>query len=243
MITTRWALLAVATVPTLAAFDATGSNLQPSALRLAVTAIVGLLAPLFWPGRGATPARTAIRIAGWSLAAACLAAIALRFAGNHGQPFARNLPACAMLTLILLVTHALAAALEGRWRAQSGDTESAREMAGRTAAVMLALLGSAPLWLGPAAELLARRHAWIIDAVIGASPLTHLAIASGNDLLRNPWFYQHANLAALQFSYPSLAGITLFYGTVALLLALVALASLRLRRPPVNNAPIITATE
>ena len=113
------------------------------------------------------------------------------FAGNHGQPFARILPACAMLMLILLVTHALAAGLEGRLRGGSGDAESAREMAGRTAAIVLALLGSVPLWLGPAAELLARRQPWIIDAVIGVSPLTHLAVASGNDLLRNPWFYQH----------------------------------------------------
>ena len=30
------------------------------------------------------------------------------------------------------------------------------------------------------------------------SPLTHLAVASGNDLLRNQWFYQHSNLASLQ---------------------------------------------
>ena len=111
-----------------------------------------------------------------------------------------------MLMLILLVTHAVAAGLEGRLRGQSGDAETAREMAGRAAALALALLGSLPLWLGPAAELLAGRHPWIIDAVVGMSPLTHLAVASGNDLLRNQWFYQHSNLAALQFSYPSLAG-------------------------------------
>jgi hypothetical protein len=173
MIAMRWAVLAVATVLTLAAFGATGTDLQPSALRVAVTAIVGLLAPLFWPGIGATAARTTLRIVGWSLAAACLAAIALRFAGNHGQPFARILPACAMLMLILLVIHALAAIVEQHWRSKSGNAESSHEMAGRTAALVLALLGAVPLWLGPAAELLARRQAWIIDAVIGVSPLTH----------------------------------------------------------------------
>jgi hypothetical protein len=196
MIALRWAVLAVAVVVMLAAFGATATDLQPSALRVAVTAIVGLLAPLFWPGRATTAGRTALRIGGWLLAAVCVAAIALRFTGDHGQPFARILPACAMLTLILIVTHTLAAGLEGHWRGESADAEKAREMAGRAAATVLALLGSAPLWLGPAAELLARRHAWIIDAVIGISPLTHLAVASGNDL-RNPWFYQHANLAAI----------------------------------------------
>lgn len=243
MIATRWAVLAVAAVPILAAFGAPGADLQPSALRVAVTAIVGLLAPLFWPGRGATVARTMLRIAGWSLGAACLAAIALRFVGNHGQPFARILPACAMLMLILLVTHALAAGVERHWRGKSANAESSHEMAGRTAAIVLALLGSVPLWLGPAAELLARRQAWIIDAVIGVSPLTHLAVASDNDLLRNPWFYQHANLAALQFSYPSLADIILFYGTVALTLALIPLASRRLRRPVENDHPILPKIE
>src|SRR4030095_11919568 len=151
MIATRWAVLAVATVPALAAFGATGTDLQPSALRVAVTAIVGLLAPLFWPGGGATAARTTLRIAGWALAATCIAAIALRFAGDHRQPFVRILPACAMLMLILLVMHALAAGLERRWRDGSADTETAREMAGHTAAIVLALLGSVPLWLGPAA--------------------------------------------------------------------------------------------
>jgi hypothetical protein len=243
MIATRWAALAVATVPTLAAFGATGADLQPSALRVAVTAIVGLLAPLFWPGRGATATRTVLRIAGWSLAAACLAAVALRFAADHGQPFARILPACAMLMLILLVTHALAAGLERRWRAKGIDAEKSREMAGRSVAIALALVGSVPLWLGPAAELLASRLPWIVDAALGFSPLTHLAVASGNDLLHNAWFYQHANLAALQSSYPGLAEITLSYATVALTLALVPLASRRLRRTFGNDHPILPLTE
>jgi hypothetical protein len=67
MIAMRWAVLAVATVLTLAAFGATGTDLQPSALRVAVTAIVGLLAPLFWPrpawrrSRFDSPAITASR--------------------------------------------------------------------------------------------------------------------------------------------------------------------------------------
>ena len=243
MIAIRWAALAAATVAILAAFGATGTDLQPSALRVAVTAIVGLLAPLFWPGRGATATRTALRIAGWSLAAVCLAAIALLFGGNQNQPFARILPACAMLMLILLVTHAFAAGLEGRWRAESADAESTPGLAGHAAAIVLAFLGSAPLWLGPAGELLARRHAWIIDAIIGMSPLTHLAVASGNDLLRNAWFYQNANLAALQFSYPGPSDIILFYCAVALVLAVIRLASMRPRSPVENNQPILPAME
>ncbi len=241
MIAARWAVLAAAAALMLAAFGATA--LQPSALRVSVTAIVGLLAPLFWPGAGATAVRTALRVGGWSMAAAILAAIALRLVGGPAQSFTRILPACAALMLLLVATHALAAGLETRWLSTLGQAERARELAGRTAAIVLACSGSAPLWLGPAAELLAPRQPWIVDAVVGASPLTHLAVASGNDLLRNAWFYQHANLAALRFSYPSLTGIMLSYGTVVVLLALVAPAASRLRRPVESNPPILPAME
>jgi len=75
------------------------------------------------------------------------------------------------------------------------------------------------------------------------SPLTHLAVASGNDLLRNPWFYQHSNLAALQFSYPSLAELILSYGLAFLALALIPLASRWTRRPVASEPPILTSTE
>jgi len=148
-----------------------------------------------------------------------------------------------MLLLILLVTHAAAAGLEVRWHGQSGNAETAREMAGRAAALALALVGSLPLWAGPACELLSGRHPWIIDAAIGVSPLTHLAVASGNDLLRNQWLYQHSNLAPLQFSYPGIADVTVAYAGILLLLALFPLASLRRRRPTDGPAPTYSTME
>ncbi len=243
MIAARWAMLAVACVLMLAAFSATATHLQPSALRVAVTAIIGLFASLFWPGCAATPGRTALRIGAWSAAAACLAAIILWVAGDPAQPYARILAACGMLLLILLVTHAAAAGLEWRWRDRSVNAESSSEMAGRAAAFALAFVGSLPLWLGPAGELLAGRHPWLVDAAIGMSPLTHLAVASGNDLLRNPWFYQHSNLAALQFSYPGPAELILAYGSLYLVLAFIPLALRRTRRQIEIDRPILTTTE
>jgi hypothetical protein len=221
----------------IAAFGAMLTDLSPSALRVAITAVIGLVAPLFWPGSAATPLRTLLRIAAWSAGVAGLAAAGLLLAG-HGQPLARVLPACGMLALIMLATHAAMAGLEGWLRGRSADAESAREMAGRTAAVALALGGSLPLWLGPAGELLARSHAWTIDAVIGASPLTHLAVASGNDLLRNQWFYEHSNLAALQFSYPGLPELALSYASIAAVLALVALRRRGPRSPVGDASPV-----
>lgn len=222
----RWGMLAVVALLILATFGATADDVPPSALRVAVTAIVGLLAPLFWPGIGAAPARTVLRIVGWSAAAAGLAAALLRLLGTPAQPFDRIFGVCGMLMLVLLLAHAAVAWLERRWSGGSGGSKASesREMAGRTVATALALLGTLPLWLGPAGELASRRYAWAIDAVIGLSPLTHLAVAGGNDLLRIQWFYQHSNLAGLQFSYPALAGVAWFYTVALLLLVLGALA-------------------
>ena len=72
MIAARSAMLAVSMLVVLAAFGAGSEQWQPSALRLLVTAVVGLLAPLFWPGSAATVGRTAARIVGWSAVAAAL---------------------------------------------------------------------------------------------------------------------------------------------------------------------------
>ncbi|MDP1902507.1 MAG: hypothetical protein Q8K96_18960 [Rubrivivax sp.] len=235
MIAARGAVMLVAVWLALAALGATAPDVQPSALRVMVTSVVALLAPLFWPGGAATPARSALRVLAWSAAAACLAALALRILGNPVQPWVRIAEACAMLVPILLLTHVAAALLEALLRALSFDAQSAFEAASRTVALALAALGSLALWLGPVAELLSGRRAWAIDAVLSLSPLTHLAVASGNDLLRNQWFYQHSNLAALQFSYPGLAELAWAYALVGLALALLALV-FRLSRRQAGDA-------
>jgi len=227
-------MLAVSMLIVLAAVGASSEQWQPSALRLLVTTVVGLLAPLFWPGSAATAARTMSRIVGWSAAAAALAAATLLMVGGPMQPVRPVIAACTALLLMLVLVHALVAAFEMRWRRLSmaaQDTEDAREQSGRMVATTLALLGSLPLWCGPVAELLAARHAWILDAVVGISPLTHLAVASGNDLLRNQWFYQHSNLAGLRVSYPSFEALAWFYATACLVLVLIGVASRRGDRP------------
>jgi hypothetical protein len=235
MMAMRWAMLLLASAGVLAALGVTGAHQQASALRLVVTAVVAVLAPLFWPGNAARPARTLLRIVAWSSVAAAWAAAALWLLGKPAQPLWPVVTSCGVLMLMLLAAHGLAAVLEACFRgpsgAASGASGGARETAGRAVAFALVLLGSMPLWLGPVAELLSARHAWIIDAVIGLSPLAHLAVASGNDLLRNPWLYQHANLAVLPFSYPGLSAVAGMYALFGLMLALIALAFGRPRRP------------
>jgi hypothetical protein len=224
VIAARWGMLLAAALSILAAVGAAAGPLQGSALRTAATAVVGLLAPLFWPGRAATAASTALRVVVWSAGAAVLAGVAVGVLAHPAQPWLRILSACAMLLPIVLLSHAAVAWLERRWHARSGESGEARELGGRVVALALALLGTLPFWLGPVAELLTARHPGIIDVVVGSSPLTHLAVASGNDLLRNSWFYEHSNLAALRVSYPEAGVLAGCYGAVCLMLALVALA-------------------
>jgi hypothetical protein len=142
-----------------------------------------------------------------------------------------------MLLLIVIVAHAVTAALEAWLASRFGDPLGARELAGRLATLGLALLGAAPVWLGPAAEIAARLDLATIDAVVGMSPLTHLAIASGNDLFRNPWFYQHTNFAALQYSYPTLESCFALYGVAAAALLAIPIAAEHWKRASAKVLP------
>ena len=228
-------MLLVASLSILAAWGATSAAGQPSSLRVEVTAVIGLLAPLFWPGRAATVSRTSLRVVAWSAAAAASAAIVLL--AHPAQRAGAVASTCAMLMAILVLSHAAAAALERRWIASTTDAGSARELAARATASALAGLGTLPFWLGPAAESLSARHPGIIDTVVGLSPVTHLAVASGNDLLHNPWLYEHSNLALLAVSYPGLATIAWGYASACAVLAIAVLAS---QRPRGRTLPLPT---
>lgn len=243
MIAARWAMLLSSACLALAAIGAADPDLSASARQVSIAAVVALLAPLFWPGLAATASRSMLRVAAWSAGAVVAAAIALRLFGVRLPPLPWLWMAPAMLLVLMLVAHAAAAGLEARWRKTSGDAASAREAAGRAVALALALAGSLPLWLGPAAELLWPRHDWIIDAVVGVSPLTHLAVAAGNDLLRNPWLYLHANLAALPASYPEFASLLLIYTAAIALLACAAFLQRQRRSRAAAALPVATLSE
>jgi len=226
MFVLRWLMLLASAALMVLAAGAAGGDEQPSGLRLAAAAAVGVLAPLFWPGREISPARTLLRVGSWSLAAAAAAALLAWLLGRLPQPAAALLASSAMLLLMLWPLHAALALLERHWP---------RAAAGSALAAVLLLAGMTPLVAGPAAELLERSHPGAIDAVVAASPLTHLALAGGNDLLRNEWFYRHANLAALQFSYPELPALLVAYAVAAVVLS--ALIVLTPRRQTPRTAP------
>lgn len=221
-ITARFAGLAATALLLLAALGASDVDLQPSARIVLVAAVIGLLAPLFWPGRAATLRITTMRIVGWSFAGTGLAATAALLSGFGLERLPRAATALAVLFLALVAVHALAATVEGLLQRRAAGPEAARESAAWIATAALVTLGAAPLWLGPAAELALADRPDAVDAVVAVSPLTHLAVANGNDLLRNQWFYQHSNLAGLRFGYPQLAPVMTAYGLLAAVLLLVA---------------------
>jgi hypothetical protein len=167
----------------------------------------------------------------WSAAAAALAGpLPLGVSPTARAPAALAAGGTVALALlaVLLIAHAAAAALERHWTARPTGDAHARPAAGLTVAAVLAVAGTLPFWLGPAAELAARQHPAALDLVVAWSPVTHLAVASGHDILRQAWLYEHANLAALPVEYP--AGATLAWAYAAAL-ALLVIAALRPWRP------------
>jgi hypothetical protein len=91
VIAARWGMLLVAAASILAAWSATRRSRASSSLRVEVTAVVGLLAPLFWPGRAATASRTALRVLAWSAAAtAAGAASSSSIRRNRGRASSRR---------------------------------------------------------------------------------------------------------------------------------------------------------
>lgn len=226
MIALRAVLLALAATAALVALGTPAAEMPASAVRLETAAVVALLAPLFWPGRaGAAMAR---RIALWTLLAALVAAALMPVLGHAPQPASAVAATSATLAALLAVVHAAAAAFEQHRRHAGDDAARALEVAGRSASLALLVLGSLPLWAGPLAQAFAAGATWPIDATLAVSPLTHLAVASGNDLLRNEWLYVRSNLATLPAEYPALPGIAGAYAVA--LLALVAAAVWRARR-------------
>lgn len=220
MITARLAMLLLCVGAILGSSHSGWTDLQPSALRVLGASVVGLLAPLFWPGLGPTGRATGWRVLIWSLACTTLAAVVLRTLGDQVQPWPRIAATCAMLLPILGLTHAAAAAMQALLRPRLADLAEARAIAAWFAVLGLALSGSLPMWGGPVAELLSARHPDLLDMVVATSPLVHLAVASGSDLLHTQWLYQNSNLAALPVNYPDTSSLALGYAVVCLAAAL-----------------------
>ena len=223
------ALTSLLAITALGAYSAAG--LQRSAHLALITSVITLLSPLFWPGRAVAARATRWRILGWSLAAALLAVAAMLGTGDPSHVATAGV----MLLVICIATTGTAARLETFFVRRGATAAKASDASAWLATALLAIPAAAPLWLGPAAELASAGHPQALEAVVAMSPLTHLAIASGNDLLRNQWFYQHSNLAGLRFDYPRLALVLTAYTALSLVLVLFP-AMVRSRPRPGPNS-------
>lgn len=199
---------------------------------LLAVAVPALLSPLF----GANAAGLQLvpsRALGWACSTALLAAASWLGAGE--LPLDRLL-APTLVALAIVLVAALAQVVLVRVLAAGGiAAATATEAACWLVTATLWLLAAAPLWLGPVADLAAKSGPAAAEAVVAASPLVHLAVAAGQDLLRTEWFYAHSSLGSLQFDYPPLAVIAMGYTLVTVVLALLALV---LSRGNAATAPI-----
>ena len=77
---------------------------------------------------------------------------------------------------------------------------------------VLAILFSAPIWLGPLTEQTGSTPG-LTNLIVSVSPLSSLAVSLDVDYLRTGWFYRHSVLGSLRYEYLSWTGYVLIYMT------------------------------
>jgi hypothetical protein len=192
---------------------------------LAVVVLPALLSPLL--GRPGTARLTTLpaHVLAWGLGTFLLAAAVWLSAG--GWPLSHSIVPL-LFALGLVITARLAAIVAAAaLRTSSMAGAAVDEWARWLVAATLWLLAAAPLWLGPLADLQAREGTAAAEAIVAASPLVHLGLAAGQDVLRTQWFYANSSLGSLQFDYPSLTSVALGYACAAAVLALLAVGFAR----------------
>ncbi len=111
----------------------------------------------------------------------------------------QTLPLALMLFLLLMA--ALAPVL-----AFSATCTHARQIA----FTVLAILFAMPVWLGPLAEQTGHLPG-LPNLIIGASPLSALAVSLDIDYLWSSWFYKHSVVGSLRHEYVSWSTYVLIF--------------------------------
>lgn len=196
--------LALATGLVLLLARAAWPDAAPSLLTLLAAAVPMLLAPLFWPGRATARLRWRGLCYAAGVGTIALLGTWLLAAERHLWP--TTLASASVAAIITFGSCGFAGSLQAGLERRVAVVR-AREAAMLATALTLWVLAAAPVWLAPLAELHASSSSatpWLADALLAASPLAQLAVAAGNDLLRNDWFYAHSALAGMPVSYPRL---------------------------------------
>lgn len=210
-----------------------GTDATPASRLLAVTALPALIAPLFVRASRAATGGLARPVSDWALATLLLAVVAWLATG--GWPLPRTAAPVAVALGVVVVTMLAADVVAALVQRAGIEASAAHESARWLVTAVLWLLAAAPLWLGPLADLTSRHGPAFAEATVAMSPLVHVALAAGQDLLRTEWFYAHSSLGSLQFDYPSLT--TIAAGYVVVMAALALCAYVLSRRAPAT-APL-----
>lgn len=211
------------------------TSMPPSGAVLMTTAVPTLLAPLFWSG-GTDPQRDLRRsICSWAIVVLLLAGIAWLALGIQLALAPLGLAVLVALG-ILVVAHQSTWVLAAALHAMGIDASTALDRSSWIVTAVLWLTASTPLWLGPVADLSARQAPMAPTVILACSPLAHLAVAAGNDVLRGEWFYGHSSLGSLQVDYPRIGTLLVAYVLLAAALHLL-LAYLR-RCLPSTAGPV-----
>lgn len=194
----------------------TNEDTPPSSRLLMITALPPLLAPLFGTSRAGVLRTLASHAATWGFATLLVICATALAVGN--VPLDRLAAPLLMALGIVVVSQLAAHCAKAALRIAGTAPTVADDWARWLITALLWLLAAAPLWLGPLADLGASRGSAPAEAIVAASPLVHLALAAGQDLLRTEWFYAHTSLGGLQFEYPTQAAVAIAYvgGTAGL---------------------------
>lgn len=217
--------LAIAAGLAILAIGIADSTASGATRLLAVVTLPALLAPLFGGAEANRLAALPSHVLAWALGTFLLATAVWLAAG--GWPPSRSIvPLLFAFGLVITARLALIVAAEVL-RTLGAARDIADEWARWLVVATLWLLTAAPLWLGPLADLQARDGTAAAEAIVAASPLVHLGLAAGQDVLRTQWFYANSSLGSLQFDYPSLTSVALGYACAAAVLALLAVGFAR----------------
>ncbi len=194
-----------------------GPDTPPATRLLLAVAAPVLLVPLFSGEATRMSTALAASLAGWLCTTLLLVVAAVLYGA---RPATAQLAPLLLVALgIVVVTQLAARAATRLLQVARLDETAAREWARWLVAAILWLLATAPLWLGPLAALGAEAGPARSSAIVAASPLVHLGVAAGQDLLRTQWWYAHTSFGSLQFDYPSLTAIARAYVATSLALA------------------------
>ena len=163
---------------------------------------------LIYPDKLLSRLQPARRFLIWSIILACIAFFSLLLGNNIKTDFST----CALMALAVFnlsffmccTGHLFMATNKGSHPAQMTFT-------------MVMVLTTLPVWLGPLIDSLPL-YQGVIDLIISASPLTHLAAMADFDYLRSQWFYEHTPYGTIQYSYPTKLGLSICYSGLSLAL-------------------------